>query len=147
MKQKERYRKKRKGEGLVQHWPANVREPEVLATKVRYVGSSEHKARPLDPSYTVDPNLRSDASQCDPHIKREQAERALRRAIRLRAVSEQFESGFPRYAWARLDGRPYIARLINREAGDYKGWPIEEHELPTARDPRLATEAWDDDDV
>lgn len=141
-KQKHRYRKKRKGDGLVQEWPADAADPEVLVTKVRYVGSNEHKARPLDPSYAFDPDLRSDASRCDPSIERERAEEALQTAIRRRCVSEQFEGGFPRYAWAWLDGRPYIARLINREAGGYKGWPIDENELPLDRDRRLTTTAW-----
>lgn len=141
-KQKHRYRKKRKGDGLVQAWPADAAEPEVLATQARYVGSNEHKARPLDPSYAFDPDLRSDASRCDPRIAREQAEAVLRAAIRRRCVSEQFEGAFPRYAWAWLEGRPYIARLINREAGSYKGWPIDETELPVDREQRLTAAAW-----
>lgn len=144
-KQKHRYRRKRKGEGLVQEWPADAAAPEVLATRVRYVGSNEHKARPLDPSYEFDPDLRSDASRCDPGITRNQAEAALRTAIRRRCVSEQFEGVFPRYAWAWLDGRPYIARLINREAGSYKGWPIQESELPVDRERRMTSTPWGDD--
>jgi hypothetical protein len=141
-KQKHRYRKRRKGEGLIQEWPADAANPELLATKVRYVGSNEHKARPLDPSYGFDPDLRSGASRCDPGIRREQAEQALQAAVRLRCVSEQFEGEFPRYVWARLDGRPYVARLINREAGSYKGWPVEEFELPLDREQRLTAMAW-----
>lgn len=143
MKQKQRYRKKRKGAGLIQGWPAGFVDPEVLAKEVRYDGSNEHKARPLDPSYAIDPALRSDASPCDPGIKREQAEQALRKAIRLRCVSDQFEGAFPRYAWAWLGGQPYVARLINREAGNYKGHPIEEKDLPKDREQRLTREAWE----
>jgi hypothetical protein len=59
-------------------------------------------------------------------------------------VSEQFEGDYPRYVWARLSGRPYIARLINREQGVYKGHPIEEFEIPTDRGDRLSAEAWND---
>lgn len=137
-KQKQRYRRKLKGDGLVQAWPADAPAPEELAAQARYRGSNEHKARPLDPSYGFDPDLRSDASRCDPSIARDRAEAALKAAIQHRCVSEQFEGRFPRYAWAWIGGRPYIARLINREAGDYKGWPIEELELPADRDQRLA---------
>lgn len=79
---------------------------------------------------------------CDPSIERERADEALQAAIRRRCVSEQFEGAFPRYAWAWLDGRPYIARLINREAGSYKGWPIDENELPVDRERRLTATAW-----
>jgi hypothetical protein len=46
MKQKHRYRRKRKGAGLIEQWPENVTAAE-LAARVTYVGSSEHKARPL----------------------------------------------------------------------------------------------------
>lgn len=138
MKQKHRYRKKTKGEGLVRDWPLGTAAPEELATRVHYQGSSEHKARPIDASYSIEPCLRSDASRCPPTLTREAAEAALQRAVRLRNVSAQFEGGYPRYAWARIEGRPYIARLINQESGAYKGWPIEEIELPTDRDHRLA---------
>lgn len=137
MKQEQRYRRKKKGAGLISEWPPGIPEPAALADRAQYVGSNEHKARPLDPSYHIEPALRSDASRCDPDIRRQQAEAALREAIRTRVVSEQFEGQFPRYAWARLGDRPYMARLINREAGHYKAWPIEEHELPTDRDARV----------
>ena len=141
-KLKQRYRKKKKGDGLVQEWPSDAANPELLATKVQYIGSNEHKSRPLDPSYDFDPALRSDASRCAPSITRKQADDALKAAIRRRCVSEQFEGAFPRYAWAWLEGRPYIARLINREAGSYKGHPIETSELPMDRERRLSAAAW-----
>jgi len=144
MKQKRRYRKKPKGDGLVQQWPSQALAPENLAAKVSYVGSGEHKKRPLDSTYGIEPALRSDASHCDPKISRDQAEHALRCAIRSQIVSEQFEGGFPRYVWALLGGQAHVARLINREAGEYKGWPIEEHELPTDRELRFLR-AWGED--
>lgn len=137
MKQKRRYRRKPKGTGLIGDWPEDVKPATELAATVRYVGSNEHKRRPVDPSYDVDPNLRSDASCCRPDITREQAERVLREAIVRKCVSEDFESGYPRYAWGWLDGDPYRARLINREQGHYKAHPIAEFELPTDRSGRL----------
>lgn len=145
MKQKHRYRKKPKGSGFVTHWPAGVPEPDALALRVKYRGSSEHKARPIDPSFDVEPALRSDASQCMPEIERSEAEQALRRAVRSRVVSEQFEGIFPRYAWAVVRGRYHIARLINREAGEYKGWPIEDSEVPVGGEARIASMLWGDD--
>lgn len=52
------------------------------ASRARYVGSSEHKALPIDDSYALEPAAykRSDASRCDPTITRDQAEEALRAA-------------------------------------------------------------------
>jgi hypothetical protein len=108
-----------------------------------YVGSAEHKQRPIDPSYGVDPGLRSDASRCDPNVARETAERALREAICRRCVSADFQGDFPTYVWGWLGGVPHVARLINREAGQYKGWPIGEEELPIDREGRLPVEGGD----
>jgi len=142
MKQKNRYRHRRKGEGLIVEWPADAPASEEVASMARYVGSAEHKTYPIHSSYGVDPHLRSDASQCDPAIGRDAAERALREGIRRKCVSCEFESGYPRYVWARLAGAPYAARLTNSGAGEYKGWPVEEHELPIDRDLRLDRGAW-----
>ncbi|MGM0577603.1 MAG: hypothetical protein ACQEXJ_17895 [Myxococcota bacterium] len=146
MKQKRRYRRKTKGDGLVSSWPDECDGPEQLADRVAYVGSAEHKARPVDPSFQVEPELRSDASKCPRDIDRDNAERVLREALRRRCVSQRFESGFPRYAWGWLDGTPYVARLTNREKGAYKGWPIEPFELPTDREGLLAPDEWEEDD-
>jgi hypothetical protein len=135
MKQKNRYRHKPKGDGLCAEWPPDS-TPEIVASRVRYVGSGEHKAPPIDDSYDgVEPAAykRSDASRCDPTITRDRAEEALRAAILRRQVSADFQGGFPMYVWGHLDGRPHTARLINREAGHYKAWPIEESELPLDR--------------
>lgn len=147
MKQKHRYRRKTKGGGLIGEWPEHALPPEQLAERTRYVGSAEHKERPIDPSFTVAPGLRSDASQCPPQVSRDEAQAILAEGIERLCVSSAFESGFPRYVWGRLDGAPFIARLINREQGHYKGWPIEEFELPTDRDARLSVTAWTTDDV
>lgn len=109
-------------------------------------GKREHKALPIHPSYGLESaaHKRSDSSRCDPKITREQAEQALREAIQLGNVSTEFQDNFPAYVWGRVDGQFYAARLINREAGHYKAWPIEEAELPVDRDGRLGAGPVDD---
>lgn len=138
MKRKHRYRRKGKGDGLIGAWPETARGPDELAERISYVGSNEHKTRPIDPSFDFSPALRSDASRCDPAIAREQAQDALREAVRRRCVSHDFVGEFPRYVWGWLAGRPHVARLENCETGSYKAWPIEHHELPLDREGRLA---------
>jgi hypothetical protein len=117
-----------------------------VATLARYVGSGEHKALPIHASYSLESaaHKRSDSSRCDPKITRDQAEQALREAIKLGHVSAEFQDNFPAYVWGRIAGQFYAARLINREAGHYKAWPIEEVELPVDRDGRLGAIAGDD---
>jgi hypothetical protein len=122
-KQVRRYRRKKKG--MVDDWPDALLPPELLAERVRYLGSQEHKDYP---SHAGEPGLRSDATRCDPAITREQAEAVLKMAINWRCVSEQHENGFPRYVWGRLKGVLFQARLTNQEQGLYKGWAIEELE-------------------
>ena len=138
MKQGQRYRRKLKGAGLVEAWPQDVLAPELLAQRVVYVGSGEHKARPVDSSYDFSPALRSDASRCDPSVTRAQAEQALRDAVQRQCVSSHFVGEFPLYVWGWFNGQPHAARITNAERGTYKAWPIERSELPTSRDGRLA---------
>jgi hypothetical protein len=147
MKQKQRYRRKRKGGGLVAIWPELGSTPAEVAERVRYVGSQEHKDRPVDPSYEFQsqPQLRSDASRCDSGIERTTAEQALRQGIRRQCVSAVFVGDFPLYVWAWLGGRPYQARVTNATQGHYKGWPVEAWELPTDRDGRLSPSGWQED--
>lgn len=142
MKQKHRYRRKTKGSGLAATWPTTA-APAVVAERANYRGSSEHKRRPTHDSYDLTPDLRSDATPCSPDICREGAEQALREAIRRECVSEDWVGDLPKYVWTRIDGAPYVARLVNHELGDYKGWPIEESELPTDREGRLAPDPHD----
>lgn len=99
-----------------------------VAASVTYVGSAEHKAHP---SFAGPPKLRADASKCDAAL----ADPAtltewLRDAIASSRCGGLWEQGFPRYAWARVDGVCYEARLMNRTQGHYKGYPIDETELP-----------------
>ena len=145
VKQKLRYRHKTKGAGLAASWPGRL-APEDVAMRARYVGSGEHKSLPLDASYAVESaaHKRSDSSRCDPKITREQAEQVLREAIKLGNVSAEFQDNFPAYVSGRIEGQFYAARLINREAGHYKAWPIEEAELPVDRDGRLGAGSDDD---
>lgn len=132
MKQKHRYRRKKKGAGLLEAWPANVTATDLVA-RVSYVGSPEHKARPLHLSYNFEPALRSDASRCDPTIERDVAQAALQDALLRMSVSQEFDGDFPRYVWGSVNGQPHIARLINSYLGQYKGWPIGSEELPAER--------------
>jgi hypothetical protein len=137
LKQKFRYRHKPKRGGLIGAWPSDRPSPADVSRRVSYVGSGEHKARPVHESYQVEAALRSDASRCDSRIDRLSAERALRSAIERGCVSLEFEGDFPCYVWGWVDGQPHVARLINRELGQYKGWPIPPEELPIDPDGRL----------
>ncbi|MBN2192118.1 MAG: hypothetical protein JW751_04820 [Polyangiaceae bacterium] len=141
MKQVERYRHKTKAGGLAEAWPADAPSPDHLAERVRYVGSGEHKDRPVHPTYDLEPCLRSDASRCDPTISREEAEGALRDAVRRQWVSREFVGDFPAYVWGWCRGQPHAARLINATQGWYKAWPIGEDELPSDRRGVLAPPA------
>jgi hypothetical protein len=138
MKQVLRYRRKSKGGGLAPTWPVTAMAPDELAERVTYVGSAEHKSRPLDPAFDFTPAPRSDASRCEPTATKDQATVALRDAVRSHCVSEVFVGDYPQYVWGWLNGTPHVARLINSEAGWYKAWPIALDELPLDPDGRLA---------
>lgn len=138
---KQVYRYRRKKKDMIDEWPKELLPASTLTSRVRYVGSAEHKDYP---SFAGDPGLRSDASRCSPDITREQAEEVLKKAIKRHCISPQVEGQFPRYAWGRLGGRLYQARLINREQGWYKAWPIEEIEAPEDEHGRLRSEEWND---
>lgn len=102
--------------------------PEV-ASEATYVGSSEHKRHP---SFAGPPKLRSDASRCDPSLgDRATLTRWLRKAIRSGCVGAPIEGRFPRYVWVRHGEVVYEARLVNREQGQYKGYPVEAAEVPS----------------
>lgn len=99
------------------------------ARKAVYVGSPEHKD---GPSFAGHPRPRADASICDASLAGKQKEltRWLRTAIRKGSVSELVENGFPRYAWHRVSGTVYEARLVNSGSGEYKGYPLNRDEWP-----------------
>ena len=99
----------------------------VLAERMTYVGSTEHK---IQPSFAGQPTPRADASKCDRSITREQAQAWLREAMREGSCGEYWEGDFPRYLWLSAGGQRYEARLVNRVLGQYKGYPIEKDEWP-----------------
>ncbi len=100
-----------------------------VAALVSYVGSPEHKDTP---SFAGAPRPRADASICDQSFVGRQDEiiESLRQAIVDGQVSAYWEGGFPRYAWARIDGVCYEARLVNSDQGQYKGYELSDDECP-----------------
>ena len=101
---------------------------DVLADRVTYVGSPEHKDVP---SFAGQPRLRGDASCCPREIAdREMVSGWLRSSIRRGATGAPWEGGFPRYVWYQSGSTVFEGRLVNREAGSYKGYPLGEDEWP-----------------
>ena len=98
-----------------------------LAGRAVYVGSPEHKDVP---GFAGQPRLRADASCCPREIVDQQlASRWLRSAIR-RGATGAWEGEFPRYVWYKEEGTVFEGRLVNREAGAYKGYPLDKDEWP-----------------
>lgn len=99
-----------------------------LGKAVRYVGSAEHKSYP---SFAGSPKLRADATKCDPGLTDAASITSwLRNGIRSGRVGAPWEGRFPRYVWHEVDGVLFEARLVNREAGEYKGYPLDPSERP-----------------
>jgi hypothetical protein len=100
-----------------------------IARRVSYVGSPEHKDHP---SFAGRPRPRADASLCDPALAHRLPDltRWLRAAIRKGNVGAPWEGDFPRYAWHRQGDAYFEARLVNREKGEYKGYPLADGERP-----------------
>jgi hypothetical protein len=105
------------------------RDLEAPASEARYVGSPEHKDVP---SFAGQPKHRADASICDRSLAadRERAQGWLEKAIRRGAVSEHWEGRFPRYVWYKEGETVYEGRLVNRDQGWYKGYPLTAEESP-----------------
>ena len=102
---------------------------DALALRVAYEGSAEHKDVP---SFAGQPKLRADASLCPRRIaNRELVCQWLRAAIRKGAVGGPWEGEIPRYAWYKMDDTVFEARLVNRAAGSYKGYPLYPDEWPS----------------
>lgn len=98
-----------------------------LAEKVSYVISPEHK----DYLTAAGPGrLRSDASRCPRGLDFDDVTDWLREAVRECRLSADIQGDFPRYAWARVAGQVFEARLSNSGLGQYKGYPIHEYEAP-----------------
>lgn len=119
---------KRRGPRKDRRWqPAQDSDPVALATRVSYIISPEHK----DYLTSAGPGkLRSDATPCPRGLELQEVESWLKKAIAQRQASADLDGGYPRYAWARIDGRTYEARLSNSGLGQYKGYPIEDYEAP-----------------
>ena len=101
---------------------------DVLAERVAYEGSVEHKDVP---SFAGQPRLRADASCCPRDIVDVELVRGwLRSAIRKGATGTPWEGEFPRYVWDKRDETVFEGRLVNREAGTCKGYPLDEDEWP-----------------
>jgi hypothetical protein len=106
---------------------------EEIAGRVTYVGSPEHKE---GPSFAGRASPRRDASICDKQLSQdlELVTRWLRTAIRSGAIGGLWEGDFPRYAWYKEGDVVYEARLVNRERGEYKGYPLNRTEWPEGLD-------------
>lgn len=98
-----------------------------IAEKIDYIISAEHK----DYLTSAGPgNLRSDATRCPRGLDFNEVRVWLRDAVRTGSVSAILEGDFPRYAWKRVGEQVYEARLSNAGLGQYKGYPIQDHEAP-----------------
>ena len=51
-------------------------------------------------------------------------------AIRAGAVGAPWEGRFPRYVWYKYGAIVLEGRLVNRETGEYKGYPLGREEWP-----------------
>jgi len=104
-----------------------------VAEHVRYIGSAEHKDTP---SFAGRLRPRADASLCPRELvhELERVTQWLRSAIARGAVGELWEGEFPRYAWHKEGSVVYEARLVNRDLGEYKGYPLDETEWPDGLD-------------
>lgn len=104
---------------------------EELSLQASYVGSPEHKNQP---SFAGQPKLRPDASCCPPEIADQEAVTEwLRDALRRGAVGAPWEGHnlqFPRYVWYKHGTTLFEGRLVNRESGHYKGYPLHRDEWP-----------------
>jgi hypothetical protein len=108
--------------------PPNV-DLERIANRATYVGSPEHKDTP---SLAGAPRPRADASICDRRFAQDfdEVRDWLRQAILSGNVSEYWEGDFPRYVWYQDGDTVYEGRLVNREAGSYKGFPLLRFQWP-----------------
>ena len=128
-------RHRRARQRVIGPWPNDKPTPADVADRASYIGSAEHKTYPSPAGH---PGLRSDASRCDPrYTDFQQITLVLREGIRRRCTSGVFEGDFPKYVWGWLDGQLYEARLINRQQGAYKGYPLEEVDFPKDEDGLL----------
>ena len=91
------------------------------ASLAKYVGSPEHTEM-----------RRADASRCPKELAFDSScfTQWLQAAITSGHIAGPVESGLPRYVWHREETCVFQGRLTNSGLGQYKGWPVEESELP-----------------
>ena len=116
----------------------------VLAEKVRFVGSPEHKRLP---NPLCNPALHSDNSDCDEvddtiSHDPQRLLTVLREAVRRGQVDRVTQGQFPRYVWGWIrlkDGSRALfeARLTNCGTGEFKAYFIDLDE-ESFGDPRYA---------
>jgi hypothetical protein len=97
-------------------------EVDRAASTAKYCGSPEHKF----------PHAKSDATLCPSELGGElpQLTEWLRLAIKAGQVGGLLEGDFPRYVWHQEGNQWFEGRLTNRTLGEYKGYPIDQEELP-----------------
>lgn len=103
---------------------ATLRE---LSQRARYGGNPDHKRSPGDFQLTPPSNPRTAKSLCDDAgiVTRAEAERVLRRGLKLGLVSEQARNGWPQNVWGiAANGIAVEAMLDNEQQGTYHGYPM-----------------------
>ena len=99
---------------------------EKLSKRVFYRGSEDHKGMNNCFGFPLTPP-RKDASVCDNGITQPMAQQWLRDAVKRGNIQWTVEKEkHPRYVFGKIDGRFYLARLLNDGKGEYKGYPIQE---------------------
>ena len=74
----------------------------------------------------------ADASICDRVLARDKirVEGWLRKGILAGCIDTPWEGDFPRYVWYQDENTVYEGRLVNRDQGYYKGYPLTEDKWP-----------------
>lgn len=98
-----------------------------LLTKLRYVGSANHKIHPGNYGFQPPQNPRPSKSPCDAvrSILLEEAAALFHRGIELGMVSTIINGGVPKYVWAVDDaGEVYEAKTRPELETDYHGYRV-----------------------
>jgi len=104
-----------------------------LASRAKFKGSPVHKSVH---TWLGNPQLipRSNRSICPEHWRskddRKMLEEHLQTALAAGQVSAYHEGEFPKQVWCIIDGQAFEGFLINRELGEYKGYPLDAEEWP-----------------
>lgn len=119
--------------GQIVDWPDNAPDPELVASMVRFTGSTIHKTYPSPAGL---PALRADKAKCDQYRTEDwvRLQAALRQGIRDRCVGA-FRGQFPTRVWVWINEILHEARLTNEMTGEYHGFPINDaQQYPTPLD-------------